>query len=81
VLECSASNDEDSPNSITFVWFKDDILLNNTNSMDITVSGHRLSVEHLDPRKHTGNYSCGVYNNKVTDSVFTNTTVTIESKL
>ena len=83
MLECSATNDDSSPNDITFVWFKDDKLINDTNSMELQISvlDHRLFIEHLDPRKHNGNYSCGAYNNEITDSVFTNTTVIVESKL
>ena len=82
MLECSATNDNDSPNDITFVWFKDDKLIDSASSMELQISmpDHRLFIEYLDPRKHNGNYSCGAYNNEITDSEFTNTTVIVESK-
>ncbi|XP_065917231.1 uncharacterized protein [Dysidea avara] len=80
MLECSATNDNDSPNDITFVWFKDDKLIDSASSMELQISmpDHRLFIEYLDPRKHNGNYSCGAYNNEITDSEFTNTTVIVE---
>ena len=83
MLECLASNDDDSPNNIAFVWFKDDKLLNSTSDIEIQTGMlySRLSIQQLDPENHSGIYSCGAYNNKRTsDSVFTNTTLTIESK-
>jgi len=83
MLECSASNDDDSPNNTAFVWFKDDKLLNSTSNIDIQIGMlySRLSIQQLDPEDHSGIYSCGAYNNRrASDSVFTNTTLTIESK-
>ena len=83
MLECLAKNDVDSPNNITFVWFKDAELLNSSNSIEIETNllHSSLFVQQLDPKNHSGNYSCGVYNNEMSDFVFTNTTVTIESEL
>ena len=81
MLECSATNDVDSPNNITFMWLKDDKQLNSNMVTQTDLLRSRLFIQQLDPKDHSGNYSCGVYNNKMSDSVFTNTTVTIESEL
>ena len=81
MLECSATNDDDSPNNITFVWLKDDKQLNSSIVMQTGLLRSSLFIQQLDPKNHSGNYSCGAYNNEMSDSVFTNTTVTIESEL
>jgi len=82
MLECLANNDVDSPDNITFIWFKDDKLLNSTSDINIQTGMlySKLSIQQLDPENHSGIYSCGAYNNEISDSVFTNTTLTIESK-
>jgi len=83
MLECLAVNDPDSPNNITFDWFKDDEELSKNDSnieIEISLLNSNLFIKQLDPKDHTGVYSCGAYNNDTSNSVFTNTTLTIESE-
>jgi len=81
-LKCSAVNDGDSPNNVAFIWFKDANVLNHTTrtALGISISNYSLFIQNLDPRRHSGKYFCGAYNNRITDSEFTNTTLTVESK-
>ena len=84
MLECTAVNDPDSPNNIIFDWFKDDDKLckNDSNiEIETSLSNSNLFIKQLDPKDHTGMYSCGAYNNDTSNSVFTYTTLTIESEL
>ena len=79
-LNCSAVNDIDSPNNLMFVWFKDNNLINENvvllKVLDSTTS--QLVIPQLDSDQHSGQYSCGVYNNEVSDAVNTSTSLIIE---
>ena len=79
-LNCSAINDYHSPNKLTFVWFKDNNVINQSmvqvRAADSTTS--QLFIPQLDPDQHSGQYSCGVYNNHVSDAVYTSTSLIIE---
>ena len=84
MLKCLAINDEDSPNNVTFDWYKDDDDLPNNDSnieIETSLSNSKLFIKQLDPKADTGMYSCRAYNNDTFNSVFTNTTLTIESEL
>ena len=76
-LNCSATNDVDSPNNLIFFWLKDETLINE-NTIKVSVTGSQLVIPQLDPDQHSGQYSCGVYNNEVSDAVNTSTNLTIE---
>ena len=79
-FNCSAINDDDSPNSLTFVWFKDNNLINE-NIVQVKVvnsTTSQLVITQLDPDQHSGQYSCGVYNNEVSDTVYISTSLIIE---
>ena len=81
-LSCAATNDPQSPNKITFEWFKDGIKQNDSTGIKskmLDVSTSQLVIDELSPDQHSGNYSCGVYNNQSSNIVYTNTTVIIES--
>jgi len=80
ILNCSAINDHDSPNNLTFVWFKDNNVINQNivqvGAANSTTS--QLVIAQLDPDQHSGECSCGAYNNHVSDAVYTSTSLIIE---
>jgi len=76
-LNCSATNDVDSFNNLTFAWHKD----NNFITEPIRVISSTISQLHipqLDPDQHSGQYSCEVYNNHISNTVYTSTRLIIE---
>ena len=81
MLNCSATNDVQSPNNITFEWFKDGKRQNDSTVIikQVDVSTSQLIIDSPNSDQHSGNYSCGVYNNQSSNIVYTNTTVVIES--
>ena len=81
MLNCVATNDVDSPNDITFEWFKDGEKQNDSTVTikQLDVSTSQLIIDRPNSDQHSGNYSCGVYNNQSSNIVYTNTTVVIES--
>ena len=81
-LNCAATNDPQSPNNITFEWFKDGTKQNDSTGIKskmLDVSTSQLVIDELSPDQHSGHYSCGVYNNQSSNIMYTNTTVIIES--
>ena len=80
-LNCVATNDVDSPNTVTYEWFKDGIKQNDSTVtvQQLDVSTSQLVIDRPNSDQHSGNYSCGVYNNQSSNIVYTNTAVVIES--
>ena len=81
-LNCIATNDPQSPNKITFEWFKDGIKQNGSSEIKSKVldeSTSQLIINKLNSDQHSGRYSCGVYNNQLSNTVYTTTTVIVES--
>ena len=79
-LNCSAINDDDSPNNLTFVWFKHNNFINE-NMVQVKVvdsTASQLLIPQLDPDQHSGQYFCRVYNNELSDAVYTFTNLIIE---
>ena len=81
MLNCSATNDVQSPNNLTFEWFKGEERQNDSTvtikQLDVNTS--QLIIDRPNSDQHSGKYSCGVYNNQSSNIVYTNTTVVIES--
>jgi len=78
-INCTANNDPQSPNNITFKWFKEGIKQNGSTEIKIkmlNVSTSQLFISTPNSDQHSGHY---VYNNQSSNIQFTNTTVIIES--
>ena len=80
-LNCYATNDVQSPNNITFEWLKDGVKQNDSTVTikQLDFSNSQLIIDRPNSDQHSGNYSCGVYNNQSSNIEYTNTTVVIES--
>ena len=81
ILNCTATNDLQSPNQVEFTWYHD----NNNITIDSTkiktsesnyVS--QLDIRQLDSDEHSGQYLCVAYNNP-SDNVTSSTTLIVES--
>ena len=80
-MNCTATNDVQSPNNVTFEWFKDGIKHNDSTITikQLNVNTSQLVIDRPNSDQHNGHYSCGVYNNQSSNIEYTNTTVVIES--
>jgi len=81
-LSCIAFNDLQSPNNVTFEWFKEGIKQNGSTGIKskmLNVNTSQLFISNPNSDLHSGHYSCGVYNNQSSNIEYTNTTVIIES--
>ena len=88
-LNCTATNDPQSPNELRFIWFKESTRIDTNQSQWIikelsndpfTVTS-QLVITNLTVGEHDGVYSCAVDNFKVDNAVTQSTIVVIESKL
>ena len=88
-LNCTATNDPQSPDELRFRWFKESIRIDNNQSQwnfnelssdPFTVTS-QLVITNLTVGEHDGVYSCEVDNFKVDNAVTKSTIVVIESKL
>ena len=88
-LNCSATNDPQSPNELRFRWFKESTRIDNDQlqwnitelSNDPSTVTSQLVITNLTVGEHDGVYSCAVDNFKVENAVNQSTIVVIESKL
>ena len=90
VLNCTATNDPQSPNKLTFRWFKDverRRINNKRNQWNITelfdiaeIVTSQLVISDLQVTKHNGTYICGTDNNKKRSYVEQDTVLIVESK-
>ena len=87
-LNCTATNDPQSPNELRFRWFKESIRIDNDQSQwnitelsndPFTVTS-QLVITNLTVDKHNGTYSCRVDNFRIDMAVNQTTAVVIESK-
>ena len=88
-LNCTATNDPQSPNELRFRWFKgstridDDPLqwnITELSSDPFTVTS-QLIITNLTVDEHNGSYSCRVDNFRVETAISQNTIIVVESKL
>ena len=87
-LNCTATNDPQSPNELRFRWFKestridiDQLQWNITElSRDPFTVTSQLVFTNLSVGQHNGNYSCRVDNFRIDNAVNQSTIVVIESK-
>ena len=88
-LNCTATNDPQSPNGLRFRWFKDSTRIDNDQShwninelsKDPFTVTSQLVISNITADEHDGVYSCQVDNFKIDNAINQNTTVVIESKL
>ena len=88
-LNCTATNDPQSPNELRFRWFKESTRIDinqsqwniNELSNDLSTVTSQLVITNLTVDEHNGVYSCAVDNFKVDNAVNQSTIVVIESKL
>ena len=88
-LNCTATNDPQSPNELRFRWFKESTRIDvnqsqwniNELSSDPSTVTSQLVITNLTVGEHDGVYSCAVDNFKVDNAVNQSTIVVIESKL
>ena len=87
-LNCTATNDPQSPNELRFRWFKESTRIDNDQSQwnitelssdPFTVTS-QLVITNLTVDKHNGTYSCRVDNFRIDMAVNQSTAVVIESK-
>ena len=87
-LNCTATNDPQSPNELRFRWFKESTRIDNNPSQwnitelskdPFTVTS-QLVITNLTVDKHNGTYSCRVDNFRIDMAVNQTTAVVIESK-
>ena len=86
-LECIATNYPQSPNRLTFKWFKGSTRIENRqsywriveyeyNSKFISILATMNRVNH----RHIGTYTCSVYDSIFTTDISQSTNVIVESK-
>jgi len=89
ILNCTATNDPQSPNKLTFRWFKDSgkIEMNKTKLLSInehvinaTTVTSQLLISDLQVKEHNGTYMCMVDNYRRSHYVLQNVAVAVESK-
>jgi len=93
VLNCTVSNDPQSPNDLTFRWYKGSIRgrrlnrINNNNQwnttehvINSTTINSQLIISDLKIADHSGTYICEVHNNDKAPSVKQRTIVVVESE-
>ena len=87
-LNCTATNDPQSPNELRFRWFKESTRIDNNQSQwsitkfssDQLTFTSQLVITNLTVDNHNGTYSCRVDNFRIDMAVNQTTTVVIESK-
>ena len=88
-LNCTATNDPQSPNELRFRWFKEYTrIANNPSQWNITELSVRngltitsqIVIQHLTIEQHNGTYTCSVDNFRTITSVNQTTTIIVESE-
>ena len=88
VLNCTATNDPQSPNDLTFTWYKGSNKIRKNNKqfnttkhlINPTTVTSQLVISDLQVAKHNGTYICEVHNYNEESSVRQKTVVVVESK-
>ena len=88
-LNCTATNDPQSPNELRFRWFKGSTRIDDNPlqwnitklSRDPSTVTSQLVITNLTVDEHNGSYSCEVDNFRVETAVNQNTNVVVESEL
>ena len=88
-LNCTATNDFQSPNDLNFKWFKESTKIADRDSqwmINEMATGNMLTVTsqivitNLTVEQHNGTYTCFVHNFKSRTAVDQTTTVVVESE-
>ena len=88
-LNCTATNDPQSPNELRFRWFKESTrIINDISQWNITELSMRntltvtsqVVITHLTMKQHNGKYRCFVDNFKTRAAIRQTTTVIVESE-
>ena len=87
-LDCTATNDPQSPNELRFRWFKGSIGIDSNPlqwnitelSRDVFTVTSQLVITNLTVDKHNGTYSCRVDNHRIDTAVNQKTILIVESK-
>ena len=87
-LNCTATNDPQSPNELRFRWFKESTRIDNKHQWNTSKMSLRnlitvvsqLIITKLTVEQHNGTYSCSVDNFRTGRSVGQTTIVIVESK-
>ena len=91
-LECIATKDPQSPNTLRFKWFKESIRINNgqsdwiivyyrdINSNNEVTFNSKLANANKVNQQHNGTYTCSVYDSMITTDISQSTNVIVESK-
>ena len=88
VLNCTATNDPQSPNNLTFRWYKDSNRIRKNNKqfyttehlINPTTVTSQLVISDLQVIKHNGTYICEVHNYNEESFMRQKTVVVVESK-
>ena len=85
VLNCTATNDPQSPNKLTFRWFRNSRRINNNNQWNITehvinniTVTSQLVISNLKVTQRNATFICDVHNNNKASSINQSTTVVVE---
>ena len=87
ILNCTATNDVESPNDLTFKWLQESTEINNTSSqwniIEVSRDAHKVTsqiiISILTVDQHNGTYVCMVDNNENETAVNQTTNVVVES--
>ena len=87
-LNCTATNDPQSPNELRFRWFKESTrIINDSSRWNITELSQntltitsQLSITLLMVEQHNGTYTCFIDNFKIRTAVYQITTIVVESE-
>ena len=89
ILNCTATNDPQSPNELRFRWFNESTRIDNKptqwnitelsmrNTLTVT---SQVVITHLTVEQHNGTYVCSVDNSKGILDVVETTTIIVESE-
>ena len=88
ILNCTATNDLQSPNNLTFRWYKESIkITDETSQWNITKSFRdnltvtsQIIITNLTVDQHSGAYICMVDNNENETAVNQTTNIIVESQ-
>ena len=88
-LNCTATNDPQSPNELKLRWFKELTRIDsNPPQWNITelsmrntlTTASQIVITHLTVEQHNGTYTCSVDNFRPKAAVYQTTTVIVESE-
>ena len=89
ILNCTATNDPQSPNELRFRWYKESTRIDNNPShwnvtelsmKNILTVTSQIIIAHLTMEQHNGTYTCSVDNSKHGVTVNQTTNIIVESE-